>query len=132
MPLSRNPQFAYRTEHSIVIDDELISKMMENTLRFGVYGKVEQRRRQLALFSPSHMEEDRFSMKEREIMVESPRAQRDQSINMTKGGMSLEEMELLRKENAELMAEIKMMREGKKSPQMVNTTGCCSTTCNIF
>jgi hypothetical protein len=29
--------------------------------------------------------------------------QRHQSINMTKGGMSLEEMELLRKENAELM-----------------------------
>jgi hypothetical protein len=89
-----------------VIDDELISKMMENTLRFGVYGKVEQRRRQLNLFSPSHLEEDRFNFKEREIMVESPSkggAQRDQSINMTKGGMSLEEMELLRKENAELM-----------------------------
>ena len=73
-----------------MIDDELISKMMENTLRFGVYGKVEQRRRQLNLFSPSHLEEDRFSYKEREIMVESPSkggAQRDQSINMTKGDM---------------------------------------------
>lgn len=88
-----------------MIDDDLISKMMENTLRFGVYGKVEQRRRQLNLFSPSHLEEDRFSYKEREIMVESPSkggAHRDQSINMTKG-MSFEEMELLRKENAELM-----------------------------
>ncbi len=51
---------------------------------------------------------------------------------MTKGGMSIEEMELLRKENAELMEEIKKMREGKQSPQLVNSTGCCATTCIIF
>ena len=117
-----------------MIDDELISKMMENTLRFGVYGKVEQRRRQLNLFSPSHNHEDD---RDREIMVESPSkgggGHRDQSINMTKGGMSIEEMELLRKENAELMEEIKKMREGKQSPQLVNTTGCCATTtCIVF
>jgi hypothetical protein len=29
----------------IEIDDDLISKMIENTLKIGVYGKVEQKKR---------------------------------------------------------------------------------------
>lgn len=37
----RAPPFAYKAEHEIEIDDDLISKMIENTLRVGVYGKVE-------------------------------------------------------------------------------------------
>jgi len=48
----------------IAIDDELISKMLENTLRFGVYGKVEQKRRQLNLFSPAHDGEGVFKFTE--------------------------------------------------------------------
>jgi len=62
--LSRNPAFGYRAEHTIMIDDELISKMLENTLRFGVYGKVEQKRRQLNLFSPKNGEEVGFDFSE--------------------------------------------------------------------
>jgi len=44
-PVNRAPQFSYKSEHVIEVDDDLISKMIENTLRIGVYGKVEQKRR---------------------------------------------------------------------------------------
>jgi len=106
--------------------------MLENTLRFGVYGKVEQKRRQLSLFSPNHEAEGAFNFKEdpviREFHPESP-SNKGQII---KGGMSLDEMELLRKQNAELIEQIKNLQAGKQGPQVVNSNGCCATTCNIF
>jgi hypothetical protein len=43
---SNNPVFGYRAEHQIEIDDDLIGKMIENTLRVGIYGKVEQKKKQ--------------------------------------------------------------------------------------
>lgn len=42
---TRNPQFGYRNEHMIEIDDDLISYMVENTLTVGVYGKVEPKKK---------------------------------------------------------------------------------------
>jgi hypothetical protein len=36
----------------IEIDDELISRMIENTLKIGVYGKVEQKKRNTNPMSP--------------------------------------------------------------------------------
>jgi len=42
---TRNPVFAYKGEHTIDIDDELITYLMENTLTIGVYGKVEQKKK---------------------------------------------------------------------------------------
>ena len=43
--MNRAPQFGYKSEHVIEVDDDLINKMIENTLRIGVFGKVEQKRR---------------------------------------------------------------------------------------
>jgi len=45
VPLSRAPQFNYHKEHMIEIDEELISNMIESTLKFGVYGKIEQKKK---------------------------------------------------------------------------------------
>jgi len=122
----------------IAIDDELISKMLENTLRFGVYGKVEQRRRQLNLFSPGNKnDEEAFNFNEgsgaqRDNMMGSP-SNKEQSISLNRQGMSLEEMELLRRQNAELIEQIKKLQAGgKQGPQVVSSNGCCATTCNIF
>ena len=41
----RNPVFGYRQEHVIDIDDDLISRMIESTLRIGIFGKVDQKQR---------------------------------------------------------------------------------------
>jgi hypothetical protein len=43
----------------IEIDDELISRMIENTLRIGVYGKIEQKKKQA--MSPKGGEISMFS-----------------------------------------------------------------------
>lgn len=99
VPLSRAPHFAYRAEHMIAIDDELISKMLENTLRFGVYGKVEQKRRKIDLMSLK-IEEEEMEMQNgvnRDIVVETPSKQTFRDQSMSKNGMSAEEIELLRK-----------------------------------
>lgn len=101
VPLSRAPQFGYKSEHIIEIDDELISKMSENTLRFGVYGKVEQKKRlKEVLFSPRTIiveEEGGSSPKKGQERRESI----DPSLRSSKQlqGLSLEEIERLRKEN---------------------------------
>jgi len=61
----------------ISIDDELISKMLENTLKFGVFGKVEQKRRKIDLMSLK-IEEEEMEMPNpvlRDIMVETPSKQ---------------------------------------------------------
>jgi hypothetical protein len=109
----------------ISIDDELISKMLENTLRFGVFGKVEQKRRRIDLLG---LNEDEMDMPN--MMVESPK-KKDTSMIMSAraGGMSAEEIEILRKQNAELLEQIKKL---KQQPHVVNSNGCCATTCNIF
>jgi len=44
--------------------------------------------------------------------------------------MSADELERLRKENAELMEQIRRYKEGKQSVETVKQVGC--TTCNIF
>ncbi len=98
VPLSRAPQFGYRSEHLIEIDDDLISKMVENTLRFGVYGKVEQKvRLKEESFTPRTIliENERYSPEKGESPEKSIRGFQVQ-------GMSLDELEKLRKENHEL------------------------------
>jgi hypothetical protein len=70
--------------------------MIENTLRFGVYGKVEQKKR-LGGDSKLHVIEESYN--EDADDNESPRKT---NRSITKGGMPFDELERLRKENAEL------------------------------
>ena len=121
VPLSRAPQFNYHKEHMIEIDEELISNMIESTLKFGVYGKIEQKKKTGSPTNAESPEKYDFTNATKYEMESSPK----------KGGMmSADELERLRKENAELMEQIKRYKEGKQNVETVKQVGC--TTCNIF
>jgi hypothetical protein len=98
--VNRAPQFSYKSEHVIEVDDDLISKMIENTLRIGVYGKVEQKKR-LTLNNG-----DKLLMLGDDIDVggeASSTSKMSKVMQTTKGPLSPEEIERLRQENAELL-----------------------------
>ena len=123
-PVNRAPQFSYKQEHVIEIDDELISKMIENTLRIGVYGKVEQKRRLMNNGDKLHMIGDEIDV----AADVSSISKMSKVIQTTKGPLTPEEIERLRQENAELLEQIKRFRETGYVPG--NKTACCA--CAIF
>lgn len=103
-----NPQFAYRTEHTIEVDEDLISKMIENTLRVGVYGKVEQKKKaqQPVVSIDADGKLHVIDEMPEEDGAGSPTKGKNVSINTSKLGgqvLTLEEIERLRKEHAEMM-----------------------------
>jgi len=98
----RSPQFAYKADHMIEIDDELISRMIENTLRIGVYGKIEQKKKQA--ISPKGGEISMFSFNSPD--GKSP-VKRGSIIATKEGPLTEEEIEKLRRENLELMEELR-------------------------
>lgn len=101
----------------IEIDDELISRMIENTLRIGVYGKIEQKKKQS--MSPKGGEISMFSFNSPDGKSPAKRA----SIIATKEGpLTEEEIERLRRENLELMEELRKYQ----THGMGNKTACCS------
>ena len=103
----------------------MISKMIENTLRIGVYGKVEQKKR-LTLNNG-----DKLHMLGDDIDVggdASSTSKMSKVMQTIKGPLSPEEIERLRQENAELLEQIKRFRETGYVPG--NKTACCA--CTIF
>ena len=125
VPVSRSPQFGYKNEHLIEVDDDLISKMIENTLRIGVYGKIEQKKR-LAGNGGEKLHIIDEVVNEEGDEPGSVRSNKNVSMNTSKlnnSTISPDELERLRKENAELLQQIKRFRETGYVPE--NKTGCC-------
>lgn len=99
----------------IEIDDELISRMIENTLRIGVYGKIEQKKKQI--MSPDAGDMNSF-------LFESPDGKspvKRTSIATKEGPLTEEEIQRLRRENLELMEELKRYH----ASGLGNKTACC-------
>lgn len=79
---TRNPAFNYKAEHTLDIDDDLITYMMENTLTIGVYGKAEQKKKKVVVAGAS--ESNGFSSLGGERMRIIQEEDEDES-NKTKG-----------------------------------------------
>jgi hypothetical protein len=118
----------------VEVDDELISKMVENTLRIGVYGKVEQKKRtagigkegdeKLGLIGDNGPEGLQNGDGDITSKAGTTRGGFGTSRAMTAGGpLTADEIEQLRRENAELMEKIRKYQEAGLVP--VNKTGCC-------
>ena len=103
----------------IEIDDELISNMIENTLRIGIYGKIEQKKRNNNPMSPKSGEMFLF---EGSPDGKSPNKREFSMIATKDGPLTEEEIEKLRRENLELMEEIRKYQ----AAGMGNKTACCA------